>query len=220
MWNHNQGWSRDQYPRGKNTWWTDCSKNGQYDERSKSEHFGKLYGITRTIGGCSTFLAVPIFKWVSSGNFQIFYTHPRYSFLFQITLDIQSYIQGTDTSRQDIYNHDHLYKEQPRTRVRLFGIVCSWSCSCQFCSLYLVLFLKQLFIYKYPWQELTLISIAFGQFWVTDLGLGTFWTSKKIKNRTSGVPNVPMQKNWKMSFWSKIAFLSKIHDFKIKIWDV
>merc|ERR1719204_448713 len=33
-----------------------------------SEHFGKLYGITRTIGGCSTFLAVPIFKWVSSGS--------------------------------------------------------------------------------------------------------------------------------------------------------
>jgi len=34
-----------------------------------SEHFGKLYGITRTIGGISTFLAVPIFKLVTSlGN--------------------------------------------------------------------------------------------------------------------------------------------------------
>lgn len=187
MWNHNQGWSRDQYPRGKNTLWTDCSKNGQYDERSKSEHFGKLYGITRTIGGCSTFLAVPIFKWVSSGNFQIFYTHPRYSFLFQITLDIQSYIQGTDTSRQDIYNHDHLYKEQPRTRVRLFGIVCSWSCSCQFCSLYLVLFFKTTF---YLQISMTRTDFDLYRFWSVlsyRLGLRNIWNFLNFKNWNSKI---------------------------------
>ena len=65
-------------------------------------------------------MAVPIFKWVSSGTFQIFYTHPRYSFLPQIAQDIQTHIQGPGASRQSIYIHDHLYKEQPRTRVRLF----------------------------------------------------------------------------------------------------
>ena len=138
---------------------TDCSKNGYCVEHSKSEHFGKLYGITRTIGGCSTFLAVPIFKWVSSGTFQIFYTHPRYSFLPQIAQDIQTHIQGPGASRQSIYIHDHLYKEQPRTRVRLFEPVLFF-----LSRSVLGLFFKQLFIYKYSCQKLTLISIAFGQF--------------------------------------------------------
>ena len=38
----------------------------------------------------------------------------------QIAQDIQTHIQGPGASRQSIYIHDHLYKEQPRTRVRLF----------------------------------------------------------------------------------------------------
>ena len=59
----------------------------------KSEHFGKLYGITRTIGGISTFLAVPIFKVVTSlgrgENFRKLEAENYHENFRQLQLEIQ-----------------------------------------------------------------------------------------------------------------------------------